>query len=598
MKPGSLFKRYLPFVAIALLQVVLVTMQPKGVVLQSAGPGGAGTFAQSAGGAYDDSSGAAAAGIQADGAPAAGGASASVQGGVARPAGAGAAAASAQAGAGGAASAKQPLDALGRPLAGDKSKCDPDGLVQQKITRWVVPCMPKFEGDNGGNTWQGVTRDTIVGVLWFHKPDPEVDTLLASQGFAQSPESGAELLSLLEKFLNLHYELYGRKLKLIQHVSQCDPDDASCPAIEAKAINEKYHPFFVGSDVAAATPQSATEQFARLGVIVTGAPYGFSREWFQRMAPFAWSYQADGTYAADAVADYYCKKMVGKVAKLAGDPVLQTKKRKLAIVSSENPPSLESGQHLLKQITGGQCGSKADGHTIYTLSVDPAQAEEQQKVLVTRMKNDGITTVYSGSYGCGPTCDQEQFYPENLMGNSGPWDVDPVARLLIGISTTPAQARNLFGLGWYPQDPTTQQHDFALALRTVAPNYGEFPYIFESTWQIFHGLVSLIQFTGPKLTPQNVARAAETMPQANGWKIPSPWPGWKCCNAQAAMIRYGPGDFSAISDAREVYWDANAISKNDGKPGAMVCPDGDKCQRYAVGEWASGDPVSAGSLGR
>jgi hypothetical protein len=590
MKPNSVLHRYLPFLGIAILQLLLVMFQPSAVVAPGSftargGASGAAGYAPDVAAGQESASGL---GQSTQGLPA--GATAA-----SAPAGGRAAAGAAAGGAGaGPQAAAQQFDAFGRPLSGDKSRCAPGGLIQQMVTRRQVPCMPKFVGDNGGSTSQGVTRDEILGIVWFHKPNQEVDTLLATQGFAISPEQNDEIDKLFEKFFNARFELYGRKIKLVQHVSQCESADVDCPRIEAKAIVAKHHPFAVVADVGAQIPRMASEELGRAGVVVAGAQYGMSRPWFKRMAPFAYSYQVGGTEAAEALGDYYCKKMWGKNATLAGDPALQLKKRKLGIISSEDPDLLASAQRLKEVMSGEKCGSPADGTTIYTLSTDSAQAQEQAKVLPTRMKNDGITTVTGASYGCTSACDQQNFFPENLMGAAGPWDVDPVARLVLNLNSSAAQARNLFGIGFYPWDPPTQEHDFARALRSVAPNYGDFPYIVEAIWDTFGILVHMMQFTGPNLTAANMWRAAQSMPQIGGYANPEPWSGWKCCDPERVMVKYGPEDFTAVSDAREVYWDPQAVSKNDGKPGAMVCPDG-QCRRYPTGTWPSGEPKKAGS---
>ena len=167
---------------------------------------------------------------------------------------------------------------------------------------------------------------------------------------------------------------------------------------------------------------------------------------------------------------------------------------------------------------------------------------------------------------------------------------------MLNLSSSPTQSRNLFGIGFYPWDPSTQEHDFARALRSVAPDYGDFPYIVEGIFDTLGILVHVMQFTGPNLTPHNMMRAAHAgMPQIGGYLNAKSWTGWTCCDPERVMVAYDDtpgGDFSAVSDAREVYWDNNAISKNDGKPGAMVCPDG-VCKRYVVGGWPTGDPRKA-----
>ncbi|MCW2709290.1 MAG: hypothetical protein JWM22_3132, partial [Frankiales bacterium] len=51
---------------------------------------------------------------------------------------------------------------------------------------------------------------------------------------------------------------------------------------------------------------------------------------------------------------------------------------------------------------------------------------------------------------------------------------------------------------------------------------------------------------------------------------------------------FGPGDYTAVSDAKEAYWDANAISPIDGKQGAYVPLNSG--HRYRLGEWTRGEP--------
>ena len=56
------------------------------------------------------------------------------------------------------------------------------------------------------------------------------------------------------------------------------------------------------------------------------------------------------------------------------------------------------------------------------------------------------------------------------------------------------------------------------------------------------------------------------------------------------LVKFGEtgDDYTAISDAREVYWDPNRISEIDGKAGSYMPVDGGR--RYRFGEWPVGDP--------
>jgi hypothetical protein len=480
------------------------------------------------------------------------------------------------------------VDAFGRPLEGDRTKCAKDGLLQQSVTRLSPPCIPKFTGDNGAATSQGVTKDTIIGVYYLPKPNPELDALLATQGLAVSPEQNQEILDLLSKFVNKHYELYGRSFKWIQYVGQCALSDAGCPQLEAKTILEKYHPFVVSSWIAGASaaPEAFAHEIARNGVIELGAPGARSDNWYKQEAN-VYQLWPSGTFAIDSVASYYCKRMWGKNATRAGDPSLQLKKRKLGIITVEVPDLVESANYLKSLVSGKLCGSSADGTTVYTISSDPAQQADQTNVLITRMKNDGVTTLHNatGGLACSSNCDQQNYFPENFFGSPGPFDADVVHRLL---QTSKNQAAATFGIGWFGDDGPVQDQDHARAIHDVAPSYGEVPYV---TLGVFHGLdliAKLAQWAGPRLTPQGIRRAADTFPQLNGWLNPSPFKGWKCCDASSWQFRLGPGRWTAIGDARHIVWDNAAVSKVDQKPGAWVCPDG--CKRFEPEQWKPGEP--------
>ena len=56
----------------------------------------------------------------------------------------------------------------------------------------------------------------------------------------------------------------------------------------------------------------------------------------------------------------------------------------------------------------------------------------------------------------------------------------------------------------------------------------------------------------------------------------------------SALLKYGPGDYTGVSDIKEVYWDPTATTPTDGSNGAYipVGPDGshNSDKRYQLGE--------------
>ena len=63
------------------------------------------------------------------------------------------------------------------------------------------PCMPAFSGDNGGATYQGVTKDSI-SVVWYRpKEDPAVTAALTAAGAREQPRRDRRHLQRLRRLL-------------------------------------------------------------------------------------------------------------------------------------------------------------------------------------------------------------------------------------------------------------------------------------------------------------------------------------------------------------------------------------------------------------
>lgn len=178
--------------------------------------------------------------------------------------------------------------------------------------------------------------------------------------------------------------------------------------------------------------------------------------------------------------------------------------------------------------------------------------------------------------------DAQQFFPEHLVALQWAGDADPLGRLY-----SPTQWRNAFGPGAMSAATPKDQMDMTKAWRD-AGNAGEPRFVTQVVMHFMKVLAAMLQWAGPNLNPFTLERGAFEGPQVGGWENPNAWPGWKCCVATAEMIKFGPGDYAAYSDARHVYYDPNARSAFDGRPGAYVCLAG--CRRYPIGSWSPGEP--------
>src|SRR5579859_6853276 len=157
--PGALGRRYLPFLALAAVQVLLVAIAPSKV------PGTSAATSLSAG----PQSGVAGQALDQNGQP--------TQGGLTRDANGNLIDANGNI----VSSANGPSTGVS-PTA-DMSKCDKNGRqIGPPGYKLMPPCVPVWHGgDNGGSTMTGVTKDAINFIVYVTQGNAEVNAILATQ---------------------------------------------------------------------------------------------------------------------------------------------------------------------------------------------------------------------------------------------------------------------------------------------------------------------------------------------------------------------------------------------------------------------------------
>jgi hypothetical protein len=583
---GAALRRWLPLLLVAALQVGIVAVVPsKGTssngfdVLGAPGTGGAGTTQQLLPDGTLAEVPVGADGVPLDpatGLPAEGG----VPGGGVPGTDGGTGGGAGGAGVPGAPGAPAAPGAPGAPAGGgtpDLSKCAKDGKRQQDVTSSSPPCIPRFTGNNGGGTHQGVTASEITVLRYRPKSNAQVDAILATQGLAFSQADEEAAMQTYAKFFEKRYEFHGRKVKWITVLGTCEisPPDLPCFRTEARRLNAEHKPF------AFLWPNSTTQaeffdEWSRLGVVNVGG-WHFNAEFNQRLRPFHYDVFMDGTRTARNIADYWCKKMRGKNATLAGDPVMRGQKRKLGILTQNFDVTRKNALDLYGMVTGGVCGTREDAaEPVYTPS-DIATGQQTASTAVRRLKADGVTTLVIMSDPINPrftttAATAENWFPEHLLSGSGLIDYDLLGRLY-----DPPQWRNAFGPG-HLADPTTPDRTdpFRAAADVGVRDNGAGGLIFPYMALAAAG----IQMAGPQLTPATFERGILNLPPSGGWAATK--------DPQSILVKYGQGDYTAIEDSRHTFWDPSARSRIDGKPGAYVSIEGGR--RFEIGQWPAGEP--------
>jgi hypothetical protein len=442
--------------------------------------------------------------------------------------------------------------------------------------RVAAPCKPAFVGNNGGSTYQGVTDKEIKIVFFSSEPNEQVDAILGTQGLAVPEEETMDAVGQYIKFINEHYELYGRKIVIKRVVGDCPttpPDYDKCIAAAQQVVKEK--PF----GVVWATSLYATvfDVWSRAGIVSLGGST-FDVSFYNRGRPFRYDLGMDGTKAADQIAEYYCKKMAKGKADHAGELIHPTiggrnTPRHLGIITPEIEANVLTGKRVQSKVDA--CNGPLPPPVLRTYESNIETAAQQTQATVSALIAAKATTLVCMCDPIAPVFATKgntanQYYPEILLPGLGLLDYDLLGRLY-----DTEQMKHAFGPSNLPVltslDDTDQARVWRATGRKGHPcgkNGCGIP------WAYFNFLGMGLQMAGPQLTPLTFERGLLQ-------DLPDLYAG-----PETSYLAFGPNDYTGYEDGKEVYWDANAISKVDGDRGAFVPLNGGK--RYRAGQWPGG----------
>lgn len=454
---------------------------------------------------------------------------------------------------------------------GDTSHCVGDRQFDILLTN--PQCRPRFAGDNGGATYRGVTADTVRVVLFGSEPNPAVDAVLAPQGLAATQEELDALYEASLEFIHAHYELYGRRIELIQVTGDCPttpPDPARCiqAAREVIALN----PFLV----VWGTPLYAEvfDEWTRAQIISIGG-WHFEHSFFTRRRPFRYDVFMDGTQSAEHIAEYYCKKLANGPATHAGRVIHPTiggrdTPRRLGIVVPEIDANVLTARLVQQRVAA--CSEGPDPVLLtYESNIETAQTQTTNTTLA--LINARVTTVVCMCDPIAPVFQtngfaQQNYFPEYLLPGLGLLDYDLLGRLY-----NPQVMQHAFGPShlWtlLPFEQQDQSRMWRATGRSGLPckSCG-------LPWAYMALVADILHHTGPNLNPLTVEHTMLNLPPTDSTR-----PG-------TVRQAFGPGDYTMLSDVKEVFWCGTCRSVIDGRPGAYV-PVNDG-RRYQLGQWPVG----------
>lgn len=462
-------------------------------------------------------------------------------------------------------------------------ECSP-GVAQIPDSIYAAPCLPDFTGDNGGETFRGVSADTIR-IVRRKFPDTAnsaaLEESLRDAGLATVDES-FEISKLFGDYFNESYELYGRKVEIVEYESEFGNGtsellgqgrEGACQ--DATKIVEELHAFAVIGDVSQVFSECAAE---RELVVFQGGAYA-SEEWYSELHPYVWHLTMSCTAIADHVAEYLGKRLTlaGESADFAGGDT-KSQERKFGTYIPDVETYLECNDRTIELLTEKYGVEDAQSERI-TYALDIARFGEQAQRAVLQFKADGVTTIVLAadpiSIGFMTAAAIEQdYYPEWITIGSAAADTDNYGRTYDQESV----AGHLFGVSQLPQDELLMGPD-APAGKLYAKITGEtIPGGTTGGLETVTMMFNFLQAAGPDLTPENLAAGAQSLPVVG--------------NDLMGIVSF-QGDHTGREDAREVYWDPDAepspSEPDRSKRGRWVATDDGR--RYIRGDWPEEPPA-------
>jgi hypothetical protein len=445
----------------------------------------------------------------------------------------------------------------------------PDRELQVEGNGYSPPCFA-FQGDNGGATSRGVTADTIT-VSYRMTSDPNLLKVLADIAgipFNESNEDIARTAEGLVDWFNQNFQLYGRQIELerveghglmINEFTGGGQEAANNDAIKVAQDVQAF------ADITAAT-QPYADALSRQQVINIGAPY-MSRQWFTERRPYAWSNLPDCTVVTETGTEYGVQRIARGTARWAGGD-LTNRPRRTALIAPDNLEYQQCADRAEEILAEHDLGF--DLRQDYVLQLD--QLQTQAVSILAQLKANDITTV---TCACDPIlmlylaeqAELQNYQPEWHVLGVGFIDLDLTGQMIQKRSGS--QWSRAFGASpWGTQSPpgTSPAYQAYKSVRDDEPSL-----IVDLIYFQLYELVIGIQMAGPELTPEAFETGMFAYPGGSGG---------------AGHWDFSPEHYTGVTDAREIWWDPNAISPFNGLPGSYV----DNGGRYEQGELPEGEP--------
>jgi hypothetical protein len=463
---------------------------------------------------------------------------------------------------------------------GDNCDTDPESSQYGHVKMpsvYAHPCVPVFEGDNGGETSPGVTADTIKVVRYIPDQSSDLTAILGSMGANDSPESQGETIEQGLEIYGAVSELYGRQVEVVDFPATGTASDVVTARADATDI-AAMEPFAVigGPALDRGTFAQVLAENEILCIECAGA---LPDSMIQDMAPYVWGAlpsvdQFLGTLGAWVTNSAEAAESGGNLAGsdnavFAGNEAYHDLPRKIGIIHFEQDPPIYTETQEQQDLDGIALTEP------YVL--DFATLSQKATELVARFKAEEITTVVFLGDPLMPinllsAATEQEYFPEWVFTGTALTDTN-----IFGRQYDQQQMAHAFGISQLAAPVAQDAEDTVVTYRwyygdedgmwPAANQYGI--HVPRARW-----LIEGIHMAGPDLTPESFAQGLFRIPPRGG-------------GATTPQISYGnwgffpEPDYQAVDDSAEIWWDPEFEAEDErGEVGPGVWRRAHNGQRF------------------
>jgi hypothetical protein len=465
-----------------------------------------------------------------------------------------------------------------------------------------------FNGDNGGATHVGVTRDEVRVVVYFEgggqdcnyngpcQPLPRNTTF----DLAKPPEEGepyrVHIQRVWQRYFNERYQTYGRFVHMYVHFGY----DRSAEGRRARAgeVLKTIGPF-ASLEYVFGNSDAFVDAMARRDVMNFGGRELRALDIYRKHAGLVWSYAPSAERVAEAFSSWVCTKAKPYPASFSGNPGQNGNPRVFGWLQTTNPNMKQYKviAELVREKTEA-CGIRyvAEGTYPACPNLSVGNNEDEATAAIAQFQASNVSTiVWPGCWEgqMSRAANAAGYYPEWLTADYRGFERSEVGAI--------GQDQNAWSRAWVvtPQelmntDSVPVPPSCLDAFRSVDPSIDLDSFEPNTACESYADLRQLytgIQVAGPKLTPASVEKGFRAIP-------PKP-----STDRFRPSCFYEPGDYTCVKDAIAQWWDPTAAGANAGAAapfkGFQGCYRvGNDGQRFLPGHWPDGDILTMKAPGQ